>query len=158
MTRRFPIVLGLLILGACSADSTTALDRSPVSLAIGSIAIQAGDSLIAPITVTEDSASRAPKAGEIAISSSDTTVIAIAPSGALLAVGDGTASITASWVAATGITASQAVVVSSEHLTGVSLSGAVEAGAGRHCRDFGDRADQQRQNHCPSGERDDHEP
>ena len=105
-----------------SADSTTAVDPATVSLAIGSIAIAAGDSLVAPVTVTVNGVARAPKPGEISLSSSDTAVIVIAPNGALLAVGDGTASVTASWVATTGITASQSVVVSSEHLIAVSVT------------------------------------
>lgn len=121
MIRRSVVLAGLAVLAACSADTTALPTSYSVSLAVDSISLRAGDSIIPSIVVTVNGASRIPNVREIVVSSSDTSVLAVAANKALIAVGDGTASVVVAWAATPSISVARVVTVTSETLSAVSL-------------------------------------
>ncbi|HEY2825614.1 MAG TPA: hypothetical protein VGI83_08725, partial [Gemmatimonadales bacterium] len=122
MIRRFAVVVAAASVAACSNDMPmTTSSQKTVTLSLGTIAMEAGDSVTPSITVTEGGSSRGPTPQEITLSSSDRSVVVVASNDALVGVGDGSAVITVTWVAAPGITATQAVQINAERLISISL-------------------------------------
>lgn len=121
MIRRVGAVIALALVAACTADTMPGPTSYSVALAVDSIAMRAGDSIVPAAKVTVNGVPRVANSREIIVSSSDTTVVAVASNGALMAVGHGSATVTVRWMAASSIAATQLVTVVSEHLTGVSL-------------------------------------
>ena len=121
MIRRVGTVIALALVAACSADMTPVSTTYTVALALDSVAMRAGDSIVPSARVTVNGVPRVANSREIMVSSSDTSVIAVASNGALMAVGHGSATVTVRWVATSSIAATQLVTVVSEDLTGVSL-------------------------------------
>ena len=119
--RRASFAFAALALAACASDASQLTSSAAPALTLAPIAIEAGDSLPVPVTVNVSGATRVPVAREISVTSSDTSIIAIAPNGAILGVGDGTATITVQWTATPSVTVSQSVAVTSERLVGVRL-------------------------------------
>jgi hypothetical protein len=131
MIRRLAVVVAAASVAACSADMPmTTSSQNNVVLSLGSIMMEAGDSLMPSIIVTEGGSSRAAKPQEITLSSSDPSVVVVASNDALIAVGDGTAVITVSWVAAPGITATRSVQINAERLIRISLAAPATLAAG----------------------------
>ncbi len=124
MFRRWTLVAGVMAIAACSADTaaTTPVADPVVSLSLDSVSMRAGDSVVPSVQVTIDGTTRPALASEITISSSDTSVVAVASNDALLGLTDGTATISVAWVATPTVAATGTVTVASESLTGVNLT------------------------------------
>jgi len=125
MIRRIAVVVAAASVAACSSDMpTTSSSQNNLALSLGSITMEAGDSVMPSIIVTEGGSSRAAAPREVTLSSSDPAVVQVASNDALVAVGDGTSLITVTWVAAPGITATQSVHISAERLIRIALGAA----------------------------------
>ncbi len=120
MIRRIALV-ALALAAACSADTIVVPVSETLALAVDSIGLRAGDSVVPTITVTVNGVARPTTAREIRITSSDTSVITVTTGGALVAVGDGTADVTVMWNAKSSVSVTRTVAVTSENLTAVSL-------------------------------------
>jgi Leishmanolysin len=121
MIRRAAAIVALALVAACGADVPMTSSSHSVALAIDSVVMQAGDSVMPSVVVTVDGAPRVPNSREIMVSSSDTSVIVVAPNDALIAVNDGSADITVAWAATPSVSVTRSLRVTSERLTGVSL-------------------------------------
>lgn len=122
MIRRRCALLGLGVLAACAADRPLPPADFAIALAVDSISLRAGDSVMPAVVVTVNGVRRIPNAREVIVSSSDTGVLAVAANDALMAVGHGTATVTVAWAATPSISVSRSVTVTSETLTGISLT------------------------------------
>lgn len=120
--RRSAVVALLLGLMACVADTPLPTTSQPVSLAVDSIRMNAGDSIAPVIHVNDAGESHVPHPGEVVVSSSDTNVIAVLSDGSLLAVARGEAHVTVAIAANEAISFTQLVTISSENLAAVSLA------------------------------------
>ncbi|HEY2825613.1 MAG TPA: leishmanolysin-related zinc metalloendopeptidase [Gemmatimonadales bacterium] len=121
MIRRIAALAGLAVLAACSADTTAPPSSYDVSLAVDSISMRAGDSIMPAIVVTVNGVARVPNSREVLVSSSDTSVVVVGANDALIAVGDGTAQVSVAWAATPSVAVTRLVTVVSETLSGVSL-------------------------------------
>jgi hypothetical protein len=123
MFRRLVVVAAACTVAACSNDVQTvgSATDTPTAVSLDALTLQAGDSLVPAAQVTVDGVLRDATAGEVRYASSDTTVIAVAPTGALVARTDGSVEITATVVAAPAVTVTQQVSVNSDSLTRVNL-------------------------------------
>jgi hypothetical protein len=121
MIRRIAVLAGLAVLAACSADTTVPPGSYKVSLAVDSISMRAGDSIVPSIVVTVNGVARVPNSREVLVSSSDTSVLVVGANDALIAVGDGTARVAVAWAATPSVSVTRVVTVASETLSGVSL-------------------------------------
>jgi hypothetical protein len=123
MLRRLALLVALTFFAACSAPDPGTAGGGPVALALAPVAIEAGDSLVPTVNVTVDGITRPAISAEIRVTSSDTGVIVVAPNGALVAVGDGQADITISWVAQPGVSVTRTISVTTEILASVAVTG-----------------------------------
>ena len=122
MIRRIAVLAGLGVLVACASDPTAPPSSYAVSLALDSISMRAGDSIVPSIVVTVNGVARVPNSREVLVSSSDTSVLVIGANDALIAVGDGTARVSVAWAATPSVAVTRLVTVASETLSGVVLT------------------------------------
>ena len=121
MIRRIAVLAALAVLAACSADTTVPPSSYKILLAVDSITMRAGDSIVPSIVVTVNGVARVPNSREVLVSSSDTGVLVVGANDALIAVGDGTARVAVAWAATPSVSVTRVVTVASETLSGVSL-------------------------------------
>jgi len=129
MQQRWAAFLSLLVLAGCSASAVPNPDTAlPVTgLSLNAMSLLAGDSVTPTILVTEGGETRLATPDEVRVTSSDTSVVMIAPNDALIAVGEGRADITIAWLASPSISVTRTVTITSEILRSVTLLGPLTA-------------------------------
>ncbi|HEY4320461.1 MAG TPA: leishmanolysin-related zinc metalloendopeptidase [Gemmatimonadales bacterium] len=118
------------MLASCSSEAGPAVSppppppvvTAPAAIVMDTLAMLAGDSMLPSIRVTVDGVVRAATSAEVLTTSSDTSVLVVAPNGALMAVGDGQSTITVAWAALPSIAVSRTLTVASERLAAVALT------------------------------------
>lgn len=125
MLRRLAALLAVGLFAACATDSpstpVTSTTAGSTTLVLDAVALQDGDSIVPVVHVSEAGTSRVAAAAEVHLVSSDTAVVAVAANGALIAVANGVAQVTATLLADPSVSTTQSINVTDPIFTSVSL-------------------------------------